>query len=155
MIRVDHQNCGFDLFFTPYFKSDVVFKKARQSLYIPTLKYVQAYGLDQFHCPQRRERKRLANMYSWFCHVFLLVFDGSKQQMDNVSRNLIVLLRWGAVNAIHKNAFLWTAPQKIIHTRKLCFGSLFVYISFFRGYTDESCKFYGFGSLVHKPSECV
>ena len=155
MSKVDHQNCGFDSLFTHYLKSGVVFKKARQSLYIPKFKYVPAYGLEHFHRPQWRKRKRHANMYSWFCHCLFIIFDRSEQKTHHVSSILFVLLRWGAGNAIQTHAFPWTAPQKIIDPRSLCVGSLFVCISYFSGYTDESCKFHDFASLVHKPSECV
>ena len=155
MIKVEHQNCVFDLLFTHYLKSDVVFKKARQSLYIPKFKYVPVYGLEHFHRPQRRKRKRQANMYSWFSHCFFFVFDGCKQKTHNVSRNLIVLLCSGAGNAIQTHAFPWTAPQKIIHTHVFCVWPLFVCISYFRGHSDEKCKFHDFASLVHKPFEYV
>ena len=93
MMMVDHENFGFDSFFTPFPKSDAVLKKARQRLYILQFKYVPTYRLEHFRRPQRRERKLHANMYAWFCHAFLPVFGRRKQKTDNVSRNLIVLLR--------------------------------------------------------------
>ena len=93
MIKVDHQNCGFDSFFTRFPKSHAVLKKARQRLYILQFKRVPAYRLERFRRPQRRERKLHANMYAWFCHAFLTVFGRRKQQTNDVSRNLIVFLR--------------------------------------------------------------
>ena len=141
MIKVDHQNCGFDSFFTRFPKSDAVLKKARQRLYILQFKHVPAYRLEHFRRPQRRERKLHANMYAWFCHVFLTVFGRRKQKTDYVSRNLIVLLRWGPVNAIQTNAFSWTSPQKLIPTNvSVMFVCISISIPFsfhFHGHSDE------------------
>ena len=155
MIKVDHQNCSFDSILTPWLKSVVVFKKAWQSLYISTLKYVLAPSLEHFYRSQRRKRKLHANMYSWFCHAFLTAFVWCEQKTQNVSRNLMVLLSWSVDNAIQKSAFPWTAPQKLIHKHVLWFGSLFACVPRFRGYSDEKCLFHELASLVHKPSGCV
>ena len=150
MIKVDDENNCLEWFFTHFLRSGVAFKKARQSLYIPTLKYVQAYRLEHFHRPQRRERKRHTSLYSWFCHVFLTVFGGSKQKIDNVSRNLIVLLRWGAENAIqktrfhrhrHRNSYILTFP---------CLVTLLVCISIFMVMAMKSVYFHELASFVHK-----
>ena len=116
MIKVDHQNCGFDSFFTRFPESDAVLKKARQRLYILQFKHVPAYRLEHFRRPQRRERKLHSNMYAWFCHIFLTVFGRRKPKTEYVSRNLIVLLCWCPVNAIQTNAFSWTPAQKLIPT---------------------------------------
>ena len=153
MMMVDHENFGFDSFFTPFPKSDAVLKKARQRLYILQFKYVPTYRLEHFRRPQRRERKLHANMYAWFCHAFLFVFGRRKQKTDNVSRNLIVLLRWGPVNAIQTNAFPWTPPQKLIPTHV---SVLFVCISIsiplsfiFMAIAMKSVFVHELASLVH------
>ena len=142
MIKLDHQNCGFDSFFTRVPKSDAVLKKARQRLYILQFKHVPAYRLEHFRRPQRRERKLHSNMYAWFCHICLTVFGRRKPKTEYVSRNLIVLLCWCPVNAIQTNAFSWTPAQKLIPTNVsvmfVCI-SISIPLSFhFHDHSDET-----------------
>ena len=128
----------------------MAFKKARQSLRIRTLKYVPARGLEHFHRPQRRNRERHASLYSWCRHVFLIIFDGSEPETHNVSRSLIVLLRWGAVKAIHTNAFPWTPAQKIVQTRVFMLWNTSRRYFPFRGHSDGKRVFHELASFVHK-----
>ena len=145
----------FRCVFTRFPKSDAVLKKARQRLYILQFKHVPAYRLEHFRRPQRRERKLHANMYAWFCHVCLTVLNRRKPKTDYVSRNLIVLLRWGAVNAIRTIAFPWTPSQKLIHTHVSCFGALLVCSSHFHGHSDETRFFHELASFVHTSPKYV
>ena len=72
---------------------------------------------------------------------FLTIFHGSEQKKHNVSRSLIVMLRWGAVKAIHTNAFPWTPPQKIVHTKVLMLWNTSRWYFPFHGHSDGKRTF--------------